>query len=174
MNPECEFTFSIWADKDLWQEMHPASETSLQHLGKSESLTRNVYHASRMWVYSPVFRLTRTTNKIGLTFRMWVHSPVFEQIRTTDKIGWTHSGCEFAFQCLSRSEPLTRLAEHIQDVSLLSSVLVDQNHWWDWLNMDSGCELLFSVWAVNRWWEWLNMHLECEFSFNTRTTEKNG
>ena len=33
---------SIWADKDPWQEMHPASETSLQHLRKSESLTRNV------------------------------------------------------------------------------------------------------------------------------------
>ena len=37
---------------------------------------------------------------------------MFRLTRTTDKIGWTHSEGEFAFQSFSRSEPLMRLAEH--------------------------------------------------------------
>ena len=106
-----------------------------------------------------------------------------------------HSECEFTLQCLSRSEPLTRLTEHIQSVSLLSSVLADQNHWWDWLNMDPacesffsiwanqnywckwlnmhpGCELLFSVWAENHWWKWLNMYSGSEFSLKSESLRR--
>ena len=114
-----------------------------------------------------MFRLTRTTDKIGWTFRKWVHSPVFEQIRTTDKIGWTHSESEFAFQCFSRSElaqiaeyasrmwvpfqclsrlkPLTRMAEHVFRKWVSSQ---DQNYWEEWLNTYPESE--FALWYLSR------------------------
>ena len=86
-HPASESLFSVWADQNHWQEWlntHLACE-SLQYLSRSEPLTRMAGHASRKWV--------------PLQCSM--------QINEND---WTCIQRVSPLQCLSRFEPLTRMA----------------------------------------------------------------
>ena len=150
IHPASEFALQFWADQNHWQErlnMHPGCEFALQCLWRSEPLTKWLnMHPESEFLLHPV--QIRTTNKNEHPSSKWVafclistsewltiiaqhiqqvscfciwaepltrmaeHATsklvalTFEQIRTTDKNGWTH----------------------IQNVSLLNSVLADQNH----------------------------------------------
>ena len=98
--------------------------------------------------HSLVFEQIRSTDLNGWTPIQNVSCfPVFEQTRSTDQTwnGWTPIQRVSPFQCLSRSDPLTRMAEHPSRmwVTWLGLALQDQIHWPKWLNNHSGCEPLF-------------------------------
>ena len=80
----------------------------LQHLSRSEPLTRMTEHTSSLWV---VWADHKTTDGNGWTHIQLVsHSPVFEQIRTMIGMSEHTSSLWVTLQCLSRSEPLIRIA----------------------------------------------------------------
>ena len=101
-----EHPFSLWVP--------------LQCLSGSDPLTRNAEHSSSMWV--PLQCLSTShpsplTRRAEHPFSLWV--PMFEQIwvTSTDQKGWTPTGIQRVspspvFEALSRSDPLTRMAEH--------------------------------------------------------------
>ena len=132
---ESEFVLQYLNDQNHWQEVCSSMWVSLQCLPVRVWATDETGHASRRWVHSQFFEQIRTTNKnvqhciqdvscsLVLTtseplMRRAEHtsqfvscSQVFEQFRTTDKNGWNFRKW-VALKYLSRSEPLTGMAEH--------------------------------------------------------------
>ena len=92
-------------------------------------------------------------------------------------------------QCLSRSEPLTRMSEHVSRLwvhslmcewfkttdkrgitdwwsELFSGSWADQNHWQDWTCIQT-VSSPSSVWGDQiQWWEWLNVYPVGEFDLH--------
>jgi hypothetical protein len=140
MHPECEFslqcssisellmrmaecTFRMWVPSPLFEQIRATDKNGCTRIQHVSSL-------SRVWPYQNHWQEAEHVSS------MWVLSPVFEHIRITDKIGWmciqqvslfshvwadqnhwqerlnTHPASESVLQCLSLSEPLTRMAEH--------------------------------------------------------------
>ena len=114
----------------------------------------------------------------------WV-SPEFKQTLPLMRMAEHLSREWVIFPCLSRSEPLMRMAKCVSSkwvplrylsrltwlIKMAEQVVswspVFENHWWEWLNMCPGCELISSIWRnQDHWPEWLNMHPESESLFN--------
>ena len=137
MHPVCEFPLQ-WFSRSgpLMRMVEPWHASRLcvysPVLEQIRSTDENYWTCIQQVSSLSVFEQIRSTDENGWTCRKWVHSPVFEEIRTTDNSGtciqevsllywadlnhwWgglnTHSASE-SLQCLSRSEPLMRMAKH--------------------------------------------------------------
>ena len=117
IDPASELLFSVWSDQPLRRMMGEQlfrQWVSLQQLSSSEPLTRTGEHPSRMWVASPVLGQIRATDGNGwpsIQYVSRISSAWAVQNHWQERVT-THPGCESSLQCLSRSEPLTRMYEH--------------------------------------------------------------
>ena len=130
----------------------------LQCLGRSEILTRMAEHAFSKWVPPSVWADQNH-------WQEWLNMhPGYESLPIVwaDQNYWQEwlKICLFCIHllCLSRSEPLTRMAEHAS--SLWVCPVFEQIRVTD-KNIYLASKSLCSIWADINHWRWLILHLEC-------------